>query len=76
MLRRLLPLRSFHKCMCTKNQSNEKLPPTEDVQKLLENSATFNDIKPSTEEDSWATMPYPEGTYKNFKRICETIHFA
>lgn len=33
------------------------------VKDLLENSATFEDIKPAQENDKWATMPYAEGSF-------------
>lgn len=32
------------------------------AQKLLEDAASFQDIKPATPEDEWSTLPYPEGT--------------
>lgn len=35
------------------------------IKELLDNSATFNDVKPATEEDTWATLPYAEGTRIN-----------
>lgn len=29
---------------------------------LLDNSATFDDIKTETPDNDWATLPYPDGT--------------
>lgn len=31
-----------------------------DVQKLLDESATFRDAKPTAPEDVWSTLPYPQ----------------
>lgn len=31
------------------------------AKQLLENAATFNDAKPSTPDDKWSTLPYPQG---------------
>ncbi|XP_059620270.1 probable malonyl-CoA-acyl carrier protein transacylase, mitochondrial [Phlebotomus argentipes] len=41
-----------------------KPPPggSSNVQELLDNAATFEDITPKTPDDEWATLPYPEGT--------------
>lgn len=33
------------------------------VQDLLDNAASFDDVRPSTEADEWATLPYIEGTH-------------
>ncbi|XP_055628698.1 probable malonyl-CoA-acyl carrier protein transacylase, mitochondrial [Toxorhynchites rutilus septentrionalis] len=35
----------------------------EKVQDLLNNAATFTDARPHSEQDSWATLPYVEGTF-------------
>lgn len=32
------------------------------LKELLENSATFTDTRPDNETDTWATLPYAEGT--------------
>ncbi|XP_019533453.3 probable malonyl-CoA-acyl carrier protein transacylase, mitochondrial [Aedes albopictus] len=43
-----------------------KGPPSagsEKVKDLLDNAATFQDIRPQSEEDAWATLPYVDGTF-------------
>lgn len=32
------------------------------LKELLDNSATFDDIKNETSDNDWATLPYPDGT--------------
>lgn len=32
------------------------------LKELLDNSATFDDIKTETPDNDWATLPYPDGT--------------
>lgn len=51
-----------------------KLP---SVQELLENAASFEDIRPASEADQWSTLPFIEGTYlkrdQGSKRINPSI---
>ncbi|KAL1394317.1 hypothetical protein pipiens_012037 [Culex pipiens pipiens] len=35
----------------------------EKVRDLLDNAATFEDAKPRSEQDTWATLPYVDGTF-------------
>lgn len=50
-------MRRFHfgQCLQTGSKSSE-------IKNLLENSATYDDLKNNTPENDWSTLPYPEGT--------------
>lgn len=43
-------------------QSSRLCSNKSNIKNLLENSATFVDIKPQHSEQEWATLPYPEGS--------------
>lgn len=43
--------------------------PSEDVRDLLDNSATFVDQVPQSEEQVWSTSPYPEGAPRKSQAI-------
>lgn len=58
MLPRQLLIRAIHTSVRYKTENKG----TPLVKELLENSASFEDTKPKTEDDVWATLPYPEGT--------------
>ncbi|XP_044269329.1 probable malonyl-CoA-acyl carrier protein transacylase, mitochondrial [Tribolium madens] len=42
--------------------SDEKKSEESPLKKLLDESATFEDLRPQTQEQQWATLPYPQGT--------------
>lgn len=50
--------RTIRTCVCARSDQKSSAS----VKDLLENSATFDDLKPSTSDDAWATLPYAEGT--------------
>lgn len=56
MLHRTL-IRRFHAGLCSQSESKRTV-----IKSLLDNSATFDDLKDNTPENDWSTLPYPEGS--------------
>lgn len=50
-------LRKFHSGLCSQSESKSSL-----IKNLLENSATYDDLKDNKPENDWSTLPYPEGS--------------
>jgi [acyl-carrier-protein] S-malonyltransferase len=61
MLNRLL-FRGLRTSAIRRTDTKDK-PKSPIVQELLDNAATFEDLKPASEEEKWATLPYVEGTH-------------
>lgn len=50
-------IRRFHSAICLQSQSKSTV-----IKDLLDNSATFDDLKDNSPDNDWSTLPYPEGT--------------
>ncbi|XP_055538793.1 probable malonyl-CoA-acyl carrier protein transacylase, mitochondrial [Wyeomyia smithii] len=59
----VLNLRHASRLFSKKHSSEPKALGTDKVQDLLNNAATFDNIRSHSEQDSWATLPYVEGTH-------------
>lgn len=59
-------IRQFRTCICARkdNKSSSSSPssPSSPIQKLLDDSATFEDVTPQSTDDTWLTLPYADGT--------------
>ncbi|EFA00362.1 probable malonyl-CoA-acyl carrier protein transacylase, mitochondrial [Tribolium castaneum] len=56
----LVGLRPFS--LSSNRNCDEKKTQESPLKKLLDESATFEDLHPQTQEQQWATLPYPQGT--------------
>lgn len=56
MLHRIFA-RKFHCGLCSYTTSKSTV-----INDLLDNSATFEDLKNDSPENDWSTLPYPEGS--------------
>lgn len=50
-------LRRLHSGLCAQTKSKSSI-----IKNLLDDSATFDDLKNNSPENDWATLPYPEGS--------------
>lgn len=61
--------RTFLRCIHSGLRSRAASKSTE-VKNLLDNSATYEDLKNNSPETDWSTLPYPEGSnvrHEDFK---------
>ncbi|XP_066138454.1 probable malonyl-CoA-acyl carrier protein transacylase, mitochondrial [Euwallacea fornicatus] len=52
----------FLTCTCNKSNDDSRKDTESPLKRLLNDSASFDDAKPRNNEQTWATMPYPQGT--------------
>lgn len=50
-------VRRFHSARCLQTRSDSSV-----IKNLLDNSATFEDLKNDSPDNDWSTLPYPEGS--------------
>ncbi len=67
MLQRTL-LRRFHTGLCSHTGSKSTV-----IKNLLDNSATYEDLKDNTPENEWSTLPYPEGSVVRHEQFNESV---
>ncbi|XP_053689343.1 probable malonyl-CoA-acyl carrier protein transacylase, mitochondrial [Sabethes cyaneus] len=54
---------NYSRLFCNKSSDKPASLGVDKVQDLLDNAATFDNVRPHNEQDSWATLPYVEGTH-------------
>lgn len=62
-------LRRFHFGLCVRSGSSK----SSDVKNLLDNSASFDDLKNNSPESEWSTLPYTEGSIVRHEHIKEPV---
>lgn len=67
MLQRLF-IRKFHCGLCSYTTSKSSV-----IKDLLNNSATYEDLKNDSPENDWSTLPYPEGSLLHKDEIKEPV---
>ncbi|XP_030753471.1 probable malonyl-CoA-acyl carrier protein transacylase, mitochondrial [Sitophilus oryzae] len=53
---------TLSKCLSKNNSKDPSETSSSPLKRLLEEASSFEDAKPTSPEQKWATMPYPEGT--------------
>ncbi|XP_048525849.1 probable malonyl-CoA-acyl carrier protein transacylase, mitochondrial isoform X1 [Dendroctonus ponderosae] len=71
--RRNFHIRSQLSCKDDSKKGNETESP---LKRLLDDSASFEDTKPSNPQQRWTTMPYPQASGTNTRRQGDSFHKA
>ncbi|XP_058462490.1 probable malonyl-CoA-acyl carrier protein transacylase, mitochondrial [Malaya genurostris] len=56
-------LSHFNRLLCKTSPEKPVAIGADKVRELLDNAASFEDVRPRSEQDTWATLPYVEGTH-------------
>lgn len=67
MLQRIF-IRNFHSGLCSRYTSKSTI-----IKDLLDNSATYEDLKKGTPDSDWSTLPYPEGSVLRHNAATATV---